>query len=78
MADRARGIAPTEAEHVFAFFYRARAAAPDASGTGLGLSIARPLAEAQGGTLSYSPRSGGGSVFALILPGVDSPSLPQD
>ena len=43
-------------------------------GTGLGLSIARGLAEAQGGSLRYAPRIGGGSVFTVELPGVEVPN----
>jgi two-component system sensor histidine kinase KdpD len=38
---------------------------------GLGLAIARGLAEAQGGSLVYEPRPGGGSVFILELPAAD-------
>jgi signal transduction histidine kinase len=34
------------------------------------LSIARALAEAQGGSLRYEIRAGGGSVFTLRVPGV--------
>jgi signal transduction histidine kinase len=37
----------------------------------LGLSIARRLAELQEGTVEYSPRDGGGSLFTLRLPAVD-------
>lgn len=77
VADRGPGIAPSEAEHVFAPFYRARGAAPDAGGAGLGLSIARRLAEAQGGSLRHEPRPGGGSVFVLSLPAADLSPLPR-
>ena len=35
---------------------------------GLGLSIARGLATAQGGSVEYAHRAGGGSVFSLFLP----------
>jgi two-component system sensor histidine kinase KdpD len=68
VADRGPGVPAPEAEHVFAPFYRARGATPDAGGAGLGLSIARRLAEAQGGTLRYEPRAGGGSVFRFAVP----------
>ncbi|HEY0015038.1 MAG TPA: DUF4118 domain-containing protein [Longimicrobium sp.] len=74
VADRGAGIPPSEAEHVFAPFYRSPGAPPDAGGAGLGLSIARRLAEAQGGALSYAPRPGGGSVFIFSLPAADVPS----
>jgi two-component system sensor histidine kinase KdpD len=78
IADHGPGIPPSEAEHVFAPFYRARGSAPDAGGAGLGLSIARRLAEAQGGSLAFTPRPGGGSMFVLTLPAVDTPSLLSD
>lgn len=71
VADRGPGIPPAEAEHAFAPFYRAGGAQPDAGGSGLGLSIARRLAEAQGGSLDYAPRPGGGSVFTFALPAAE-------
>jgi K+-sensing histidine kinase KdpD len=71
VADRGAGIVVVERERVFEPFYRAPGVAPDANGAGLGLSIARALAEAQGGSLDYSPREGGGSVFTLRLPAID-------
>ena len=43
----------------------------DAEGTrgyGLGLAIARRIVEAEGGTITYSERPGGGSVFTIRLP----------
>src|SRR5262249_35222124 len=77
--DRGPGIPDEDAERVFEPFYRAGGVAPDVGGAGLGLSIARRLAEAQGGTLTYQPRAGGGAVFTLRLSAVDledSPTLP--
>jgi two-component system sensor histidine kinase KdpD len=58
--DRGAGVAPEERERIFEPFYR-----------GLGLSIARAVAEAQGGSLCYEVRDGGGSVFTLRVPAVD-------
>jgi len=40
----------------------------DVTGFGLGLSIARQLAEAQGGSVSYADRPGGGSIFKFEIP----------
>jgi two-component system sensor histidine kinase KdpD len=67
VSDRGNGIAPADRDGVFTPFYKppARASGQNA---GLGLSIARRLAEAQGGTLTYSDRGGGGAVFELRLP----------
>lgn len=71
VADRGAGVGDAEREKIFAPFYRPSGVAPDAKGVGLGLSIARALAEAQGCSLQYSPREGGGSVFTLRVPAVD-------
>ena len=67
VADRGAGVAAGEEERIFEPFYRP-AGQPDTGGAGLGLSIARRMAEAQGGTVRYEPRAGGGSVFELRLP----------
>jgi K+-sensing histidine kinase KdpD len=72
VADRGPGIPMAERERIFDAFYRPRSIAPDAGHAGLGLSIARRLAELQGGTVDVSPREGGGSVFTLRLPGLES------
>ncbi|PYP76050.1 MAG: hypothetical protein DMD35_19690 [Gemmatimonadetes bacterium] len=67
VADRGPGVPPGEEERIFEPFYRPLGQ-PDAGGAGLGLSIARRMAEAQGGTVRYDARVGGGSVFELRLP----------
>jgi two-component system sensor histidine kinase KdpD len=67
VADRGPGVPPGEEERIFEPFYRPGGKF-DSGGAGLGLSIARRMAEAQGGTVRYEPREGGGSVFVLRLP----------
>ncbi len=71
VADRGPGVAPGEEERIFEPFYRPGGRF-DSGGAGLGLSIARRMAEAQGGTVRYAPRDGGGSVFELRLPGASA------
>jgi two-component system sensor histidine kinase KdpD len=71
VSDRGPGVAPDESERIFEPLYRPATAPPDVGSAGLGLAIARRSAEAQGGTLAYAPRPGGGSVFTLRLPAVD-------
>ncbi|MGH8142428.1 MAG: two-component system sensor histidine kinase NtrB [Steroidobacteraceae bacterium] len=62
VADRGPGIDPGDIERVFEpFFTRA------ARGTGLGLFLARELAQANGATLLYESREGGGSVFRIVF-----------
>ncbi len=71
VADRGAGVPARERERIFESFYRPTDAMPDAGQAGLGLSIARTLAEAQGGTLAYAERRGGGSEFTLRLVAAD-------
>ena len=67
--DEGPGITAEDLPHIFEPFYRGRGTADGIRGTGLGLSIAKQLAEAQGGSLIYEPRPGGGSRFTLSVPG---------
>jgi K+-sensing histidine kinase KdpD len=76
VADRGPGIPKAERERVFEPFYRPPGVSPDAGGAGLGLAIARRLAVAQGGTLTYADRAGGGSVFTVRLPAAQLSPLP--
>jgi two-component system sensor histidine kinase KdpD len=71
IADRGPGIPEPERDLIFEPFYRGAARPTDVGGVGLGLAIARGLAEAQGGSLVFEPRPGGGCVFILELPAVD-------
>jgi two-component system sensor histidine kinase PilS (NtrC family) len=62
IADRGPGVAPEDVERMFEpFFSRGR------GGTGLGLFLARELAQTNGATLLYEPRTGGGSIFRLVF-----------
>lgn len=70
--DRGPGIPESESVRIFESFYRPPGVPPDVRGHGLGLTIARGLAEAEGGTLRYASRAGGGSVFTLELPSSES------
>jgi two-component system, OmpR family, sensor histidine kinase KdpD len=78
VSDYGAGIPAIERDRVFTAFYRPAGQATDAGSAGLGLSIARRLAEAQGGTLNYTERTGGGAMFELRLPAVaeDASSRP--
>jgi two-component system sensor histidine kinase PilS (NtrC family) len=62
VADRGPGIGIADAERIFEpFFTRAQ------RGTGLGLFLARELAQANGATLRYAPRDGGGAIFRIVF-----------
>ena len=74
VSDRGVGVPAGEEERIFEPFYQP-AGRPDTTGAGLGLSIARRMAEAQGGTVMYEPRAGGGSTFVLQLDAADVSEL---
>jgi two-component system, OmpR family, sensor histidine kinase KdpD len=74
VADSGPGVPESDVERVFEPFYRPRGTPPDIGGAGLGLSIARGLIEMQGGTLRYTPRPGGGSIFTVRVPLLEVPS----
>jgi two-component system sensor histidine kinase KdpD len=76
VADRGPGIAPAERDRVFEPFYRPATGSAGAAGAGLGLSIARSFADAQGGSVRYEAREGGGSRLVVTLPAVDVSALP--
>lgn len=71
--DRGAGMTDEQRKHVFERFYQAPAecAAPE-RGLGLGLSIVAEFAKGMGGTVEVAARPGGGSVFAVELPGEGS------
>jgi two-component system sensor histidine kinase PilS (NtrC family) len=62
VADRGPGIDVPDVERVFEPFY-----SKSDKGTGLGLFLARELAQTNGATLLFEPRSGGGSLFRLVV-----------
>jgi two-component system, sensor histidine kinase FlrB len=63
VSDRGAGIPEDARKRLFEPFFTTRG-----EGSGLGLAIVRQVAEAHGGWVEWSPRSGGGSTFNLFLP----------
>jgi two-component system sensor histidine kinase HydH len=63
IADRGNGIESANRSRLFEPFFTTKT-----RGSGIGLALARRYAREAGGTIEYSPRSGGGSVFSVILP----------
>ncbi|HVH82887.1 MAG TPA: ATP-binding protein [Steroidobacteraceae bacterium] len=61
VADRGEGVKPEIAERIFEPFFSS------GRGSGLGLFLARELAQANGATLLYEPRAGGGSIFRMVF-----------
>lgn len=72
VSDRGPGVDPREVTRIFEALYRPEGSRPDSGSAGLGLAIARGFAEAQGGSLIYEARDGGGSVFTLRLPAAEA------
>jgi len=68
VTDAGDGVPPEFQGQLFREF--ARAGGSVATGTGLGLYVVRSLANAQGGSVSYSPSPSGGARFTLLLPAV--------
>lgn len=66
--DRGPGVAGTEAEAIFAPFYRSPTTARVAGGAGIGLFVCRRLLEAMSGRIWARPRDGAGSEFGFWLP----------
>src|SRR5215469_10045930 len=61
--DSGTGIDPEHAERIFDAFFTTK-------NKGMGLAICRSIVEAHGGTLSVSPGVPYGSVFHIVLPGI--------
>lgn len=65
--DTGPGIAPSDIGRIFEPYFSTKR-----SGMGLGLAICRTIVEAHGGSISASQLQGGGAMFAVILPTVNS------
>ena len=76
VADTGIGIGLEDQPNLFDAFFRARAAAANASvGTGLGLHITRLLVELQGGRIWFTSVLGQGSSFFVTLPAAEQSGL---
>jgi signal transduction histidine kinase len=69
VTDTGAGIDPTDIEHIFGRFYRAKTAVDSTiKGSGLGLAIAKRMIEAQNGRMSVTSELGRGSTFTVTVP----------
>jgi two-component system sensor histidine kinase GlrK len=67
--DRGPGIPSADKRRIFDRFHQAASAGRDTErGVGLGLAICREIATAHAGEVQVTDRSGGGSVFSLLIP----------
>ena len=69
VCDRGPGVPETLRERIFEPFYRLPGHAEQAGGVGLGLSLVKQIAERHHGSVRCEAREGGGSCFAIALPG---------
>jgi len=74
VADQGPGIDEAVRAHIFEPFFTTRA---ESGGTGLGLATVLGTAEQHGGTVRVEPGYGGGSVFTIVLPGVQELPGPE-
>ena len=65
VADHGSGINAADRPHIFEPFFTTR---EHAGGTGMGLATVLGTAEQHGGTVQVDERSGGGSIFTIVLP----------
>lgn len=73
VTDTGDGVAEEARPKLFTPFFTTK---PAGQGTGLGLSLSYGIAQAHGGSLTYSQAPGGGACFRLTLPLVDSVVAP--
>lgn len=73
VSDRGRGLTDVEAAQAFQRFWRAPSAR-SLPGGGLGLAMVADVAASHGGEAYLTPRSGGGCVATLRVPGHPAPS----
>lgn len=66
--DRGVGISPEAQIHIFEPFYRPTGYGEGQGGWGLGLSLVKQIATRHKGSVTCSSRSGGGTVFEVLLP----------
>jgi two-component system osmolarity sensor histidine kinase EnvZ len=71
--DRGPGIPPEEVERLKQPFTRLETARSGKGGSGLGLAIVDRIARMHGAALELAPRTGGGLVARVILPGPGRP-----
>ncbi len=70
VSDTGRGVSTELRRQLFEPFTRQTR---DGDGLGLGLALTKSLVELNNGTLEYSPRAEGGSIFTVLLPAEPNP-----
>jgi two-component system OmpR family sensor kinase len=79
VADRGPGFTDEEASKVFERFFRADPSrSRETGGAGLGLAIVATIVHSLGGRVIAAPRPGGGAIFTIVLPALDSDYSPEE
>jgi signal transduction histidine kinase len=74
--DKGPGVPESQRDRIFEPFFRLAGHDENDKGAGLGLSLVRSIAQRHLGSVHYTPRPEGGSIFVVILPkGQLSPAL---
>lgn len=73
IADNGIGISPEHQGLVFTPFFTTK---PAGMGTGLGLSLCHGIVDSMNGVLNFTSIKGQGTTFYVVLPMVQSPSMP--
>jgi signal transduction histidine kinase len=68
VSDRGVGLGPTEVDHAFEPFWRAKPGTSRTRGTGIGLALVRDYVVLMGGDVGVESQSGVGSTFWFTLP----------
>jgi signal transduction histidine kinase len=71
VADRGPGVPDSDKTRVFEDFFQSGGPRARGRGVGLGLAICRDIVELHGGTIWVRDNPGGGSTFAVLLPGAN-------
>jgi signal transduction histidine kinase len=71
VVDHGMGVPAEDVQHLFEPFHRGSNASANTPGNGLGLHLVQKMMEAQSGSVTYKPRSSGGSIFTLVIPVAD-------
>jgi signal transduction histidine kinase len=66
VADRGPGVAEADRHRIFEPFFSKK------ESTGLGLSICHSIVRQHSGELTVAPREGGGAIFSLKLPALET------
>src|SRR5262249_43146116 len=69
VSDRGPGVPDAFRKKIFEKYVQIPGQKGRRKGTGLGLALARLVGEAHHGRLWVDPRTGGGSVFSMFIPG---------